>query len=439
LMSTFSTFYRPHVPDVDAIDPSGRENIADTAEEHRWRVYRTCERLNKTRRLAASDGDENPAPESTERIEEVIRALVDARSDLDVITGVVSALEDQQQHLALTHVPTAVAREFDRQAVVNMGLKKRQLRSISDGLSRGAAALRAKYCPATAGDRFESAAEHLGQRWRLGEYQRAGVNFEHDCFVVDVSFCVEERWEWLRRDSLGKGRFVVARDGGEGPCALLPDPRSGVPRVVRGLHAIDAELCRIRSERAWKLIATVLENEASGDETAGVHPDVLRAVLALSRGDLAASTGKRVCWDERMRYVETFARTELCATLFRTRALVALGGAMSWHCVPAIVRLTTPTRDMALLRQLCAWLTFASTWYEIGEAAEPAKAAVHGYITALSGSRHCVPARARIGDLELSVDRDYGMTSATNEPVGRFQLLEALAEGSGPDVALHVL
>jgi hypothetical protein len=144
-LGMFSGYYK-HL-DVDSVDAKGRETVVDCEVERRWSIYRECETSRAEKRECAAcvvEGDVSSSNYS-ERIEDVVRALGDARSDLDVIIGVISELEEQQQHLSITHVPQSIAQEVEREHVVAMKRKKRQLLSISERLGRGAETLR--LCP----------------------------------------------------------------------------------------------------------------------------------------------------------------------------------------------------------------------------------------------------------------------------------------------------
>jgi len=143
-LGMFSGYYK-HL-DVDSVDAKGRETVVDCEVERRWSIYRECETSRAEKRECAAcvvEGDVSSSNYS-ERIEDVVRALGDARSDLDVIIGVISELEEQQQHLSITHVPQSIA-QVEREHVVAMKRKKRQLLSISERLGRGAETLR--LCP----------------------------------------------------------------------------------------------------------------------------------------------------------------------------------------------------------------------------------------------------------------------------------------------------
>ena len=344
--TSLSAFYS--TPHIDNIEPSGKVTYTDTTTEQHWRLYARCETARSAKTVAATDADDaDDADDAADadaqvnpRLAAVIQHLTEARADLDVIVDVASVLADTQQHLSIQHVPRSITGEARHQQVVAMALKKRQLRGIADRLSASANVLRDKYLREPAADAFAIDLEELERRWAVSEYPHLGTNYEDDCFAISVRFAVEDAWsDWLRSHSLGKDTFVIARDRNAdgGACAVFND------ELTFGWERIDAALRQRRSERAWRLVQVALEQEAvttNTDDGAGaVHDkvtygamDVQRAVLALSRGATGSpsspsslsSSVDRICLDDCMLYVEKFARTDECRTLFKKKGLKAL-------------------------------------------------------------------------------------------------------------------
>jgi hypothetical protein len=419
-MALFSAF--APLSDVVAIDDKGEGDTHDAGVDSRWAVYRAAEETRGETRVATSTSSQAPLS-----LASVVESLVDARSDLAVIIDIATVLADQQ-HLGVSHVPQSVVTEVQQQHALLVSLKKCQLLDIARRLRAGAAILRDRYCLER--DGFASDLEELGRRWPVHEMKRTGASYVDDCVLVTVRFQVEDDWPWLDSDSLGKHTYVIARDQNEGAdraCAVFQD------LLLSGWREIDAQLRRLRSERAWKLIQAALEEEAVatdvGDAAAVSQTDVRRAVLALSRSSLSSlSLPGCIFREERMLYVEKFCRTETCRTLFRKRAVFALRTASKWCLIPSLILRTTPTRYASFMEQLCEWLSFSAMWYEVAESlpGDPCSGSIHDYITALASSTHCVPARVRLGSTCFSIDENYSMVTDRGVSVGRLQLKEML-------------
>ncbi len=429
-MADFSAF--APLSDVVAFDDNGQGEVHDAGVDSRWAVYRAVE---ETRNENRGSSGSSQAPLS---LASVVESLVDARSDLAVIIDIATVLADQQ-HLGVSHVPQSVVAEVHQQNALQMSLKRRQVLDIAGRLRAGAEILRDKYCSDQ--DGFASDLEELGRRWPTSEMKRIGTSYSDDCVLVSLRFQVEDIWTWLDSDSLGKHTFVIARDLNDGvgrACAFLQG------RLLLGWQEIDTHLGRLRSERAWKLVQAVLEEEAVAadvdDAAAVLQTDVRRAVLAMSRATSSTSLPGCICREDQMLYVENFCRTDTCRTLFRKRAMVALRTASEWCLIPKLVQRVTPTRHASFMEQLCKWLSFSAMWHEVAESlveGDPRTRSIHDYIVALASSSQCVPAKVRLGSTCVTIDESYSMRTLDGV-VGRLQLKELLISTGIGDLSMVV-
>lgn len=461
----------------DSIEPQGSEVLGDRHMDSRWNLYQSCQSMrekhqkNMKRPKSSADMSEVEKEEQTEQVQGVIQSLVDARSELDVIRDVISVLEDQQQFLSMMHIPhSAVQHAAQRDSLIRQGLKKEQMHSISRRLRSVAGILKKRYCETMA---FFDDLEYLKKRWLVQECERVGTSFEEDCAMVNISIPAEDDFDWLRHNkkSLGKHLFVLTSCDVTGElCALLCDPESpaGDEVVVVGREQIDSVLRRLWHARAWKFICRVLDVESEDlsnlESLRGIlHPDVQRTVILMAHSNVvhpyedARTTIKKhqndeICSDPHMKYVAQFYETEMCALLFRNKALLMLENAMAWHHVPGIIRQATTTRRKTFLEQLCTWMKSASMWYEaavltLGKNASSSP--LVEYIRASAKQVDCLPAtihlatetdtKKRLGSIVIQGDYSMRWVASPTEnpeaawnpasqdaPMGRLQLRHML-------------
>lgn len=366
----------------DSVEPQGGEVVGDYTTDARWHLYWSCQSIReeeeRRKRLKVDSEQGEEGNHSHEQLEEVVQSLIDARSELDVIRDVVTVLEDQQQFLAMMHIPhSAVQHTAKRDGLIRQGIKKAQMHSIAQRLRSGANTLKQKYCERL---RFFEDVEYLKKRWLVRECEMVGNVFGEDCVMIDISMPVEDDFDWLRhtKKSLGKYLFIVSSSDDEigEACGLLQDPESstGEENVVVGREEIDRVLQKLKDMRAWKLICRVLDVESDDlsnrESLRGIiHPDVQSAVMVLAHSMLpgqqhAAGQQQDICSDPHMQYVADFYATEMCPILFQKKALLTLENAMAWHHVPDIICETTTTTRKTFLEQLCDWMKSSSMWHD---------------------------------------------------------------------------
>lgn len=360
----------------DSIGPEGEEVTTGYREENQWGLYQTCDKVRESHRKKRL-GDEEQEQEEEEQgmmrnPQKVIDGLMEVRSELDIVMDIVQVAEEQQ-FLSLTHIPHTVdARVAARQDMVRQGLKRQQLKAIAQRLQEASGELKKSYMDM----RFLDEVRELRKRWLVKEYRVAGGNvLKEDCVCVDISFSVEREDESMvgDRDSLGKHKFVIAAGQDGEACALLPhvqeDEKENV--VVVGWQQIDKALRRLQMRRAWKYINARLESESERlSQSLGIHPEVHAAVMRL-----AAQSSMDDCPMDMepdgyhavsgYKDVQEFSMTDLCASLFKEKALSMLAEAITWHRVPLIVRQATPTKPKSFLEDMCIWITNVSLWHDV--------------------------------------------------------------------------
>lgn len=318
----------------------------------------------------------------------VIAELVEAKSELDVITDLVNIVE-QQQFLGLTHVPrtgqqVSSQSDFERKVSVVNGLEK--LRRISNRLSKGVELLRGKEARR---ERFLEEVGALREQWRVLEYRGAGGRLDSNSFTIDISFNMEKGSEEKR--ILGNYVYVISPDEEGQACALLVDEQHAEETVVSGWLEINRALKRLQKIRAWRYIHRKLIEEIEFNELGGSDRDVIaqRALMHMSSAALYAADPSPKIHSSSFAYhpdkidLHDYSRREKydllngndvaffvshfsrCQCLFEHNALLFLASEMEWAKVPQLVRMTTPSKPPSLLSKMISWLRNASLCYTI--------------------------------------------------------------------------
>lgn len=360
----------------DSISPEGEEVTTGLREENQWDLYQACDKVREgSRKKRAGEEEENGEDNDEEEQgmmrnpQKVIDGLLEVRAELDIVMDIVQVAEEQQ-FLSLTHIPHTVdARAAVRQDMVRQGLKRQQLKSIAHRLQEASGELQSTYMNI----KFLEEVRELRRRWLVKEYRVAGGSvLKEDCVRVDISFSVETEEESLvsDRDSLGKYKFVIAAGQDGEACALLPHVQEDETVVVVGWQQIDKALRRLQTRRAWKYINARLESESERlSQSLGIHPEVHAAVMRLARSSVGDSPmdmeADRHHAVSGYKDVHEFSMTDLCASLFKQKALSMLAEAITWHRVPLIVRRATPTSPKSFLEHACMWIKNVSLWYDV--------------------------------------------------------------------------
>lgn len=179
----------PHAPRIQAIGLDGSETLAQ--DEQQWDLYYTVQRALAAQQEGGggeeADGDTSGTKKEQAAAgkaaqpsdpQKVLQKLLSARGELDVISDLVTFVE-QQQFLAVAgiqrHPPPLEERVRTR--CLRLAGAKQQLRRAAERLAGGAAALRAQEVVET---RFLADLANLRRLWRLRRHAGEGGMFYAD-------------------------------------------------------------------------------------------------------------------------------------------------------------------------------------------------------------------------------------------------------------------
>ena len=265
--------------------------------------------------VAAQDEDQdaNTTPVVEQRSPQaVIDKLYAARGELDVIFDLITAIK-QQQFVSLTHVPTVkdpavVARE----AALRLARRREQLRITAERIRTGTRAAREQVEIA---DRFYHDLKEIRKEWRVCRRSAASGGNPAGSFYVDLSLPIERGTVSLGSVDKTHVNIVPTAEGracivvviaatkiaGAAAPAAAAAAESAV-KLIKGPQNISEELKRRQNYHSWKVIETLLSQEArkggikSGATSAAQHSIQAGATVAATEAILrmaAAATAKR--------------------------------------------------------------------------------------------------------------------------------------------------
>ncbi|PRW58097.1 hypothetical protein C2E21_2722 [Chlorella sorokiniana] len=278
----------PHAPRIRVVAPDGGETHAE--DEAQWALYYSVQRaLQEQDGQAPAEGEggeeggkaaaaKAPQPSDPQK---VLSKLLTARGELDVITDLVTFVE-QQQFLAVEgiHRPPPTLEERTRARALRLAAARQQLHGAAGLLGRGLAALQAQ---AAVDDRFLADLSQLRRRWKLRRHAGAGPGAA-GLFYADISLPL--RGALARAVSQEGVQCNIIQDTNGDACIVEAAAPGGKRQAVRGWRHIHAVLEAKQALLAWRVMGQLL---AAAARLPQHEADPDGAVAALQRLAAAAA------------------------------------------------------------------------------------------------------------------------------------------------------
>ncbi|KAI7840076.1 hypothetical protein COHA_006206 [Chlorella ohadii] len=281
----------PHAPRIRVVAADGGET--HTEDEAQWALYYSVQRALQEQQegpgVAGKDGGEEggapaasaakaPQPSNPQK---VLSKLQTARGELDVITDLVTFVE-QQQFLAVEgiHRQPPTLEERTRARALRLAAARQQLRGAAGLLGRGLAALQAQ---AAVDDRFLADLSQLRRRWKLRRHAGAGPGAA-GLFYADISLPL--RGALARAVSQEGAQCNIIQDTNGDACIVEAAAPGGKRQAVRGWRHIHAVLEAKQQLLAWRVLSQML---AAAARLPQYEADADGAVAALQRLAAAAA------------------------------------------------------------------------------------------------------------------------------------------------------